>query len=67
MSRVSVPQTHTGDPFVSCRPFTLADLCSPSPCGPNSYCEPGKDTRTGEDRPVCLCNEGFRGAVLISV
>ena len=61
MPRVSLRQTHTGDPFVSCRPFTLADLCSPSPCGPNSYCEPGKDTRTGEDRPVCLCNEGFRG------
>jgi len=57
----SCPKTHTGDPFVSCRPFTLADLCNPNPCGPNAFCEPGKDKRTGEDRPVCLCNEGFRG------
>ena len=57
----SCPKTHTGDPFVSCRPFTLADLCNPNPCGPNAFCEPGKDKRTGEDRPVCLCNEGYRG------
>ena len=23
--------------------------------------KPGTDNRTGEDRPVCLCNEGYRG------
>jgi len=57
----SCPKTHTGDPFVSCRPFTPADLCRPDPCGPNAYCEPGFDKRTGEERPVCLCNEGYRG------
>merc|ERR1711936_1176961 len=57
----SRPKTHTGDPFVSCRPFTPEDLCSPNPCGPNAYCKPGTDNLTGEDRPVCLCEEGFRG------
>jgi len=57
----SCPKTHTGDPFVSCRPFTPADLCSPNPCGPNAYCKPGTDNLTGEDRPVCLCEEGYRG------
>jgi len=46
---------------VSCRPFTPEDLCRPNPCGPNAYCKPGIDNRTGEDRPVCLCNEGYRG------
>jgi len=57
----SCPRTHTGDPFVSCRPFTAADLCNPDPCGRNAFCEPGHDKRTGEERPVCLCNEGFTG------
>ena len=57
----SCPRTHTGDPFVSCRPFTPADLCTPNPCGANAYCKPGTDNLTGEDRPVCLCNEGYRG------
>lgn len=57
----SCPKTHTGDPFVSCRPFTKDDLCNPNPCGPNSFCEPGVDNLTGEDRPVCLCNPGYRG------
>merc|ERR1712106_85439 len=57
----SCPRDFTGDPFVSCRPFTQADLCVPSPCGRNAFCEPGTDKRTGEDRPVCLCNEGFVG------
>merc|ERR1711963_1241990 len=57
----SCPRDHTGDPFVSCRPFTPEDLCRPNPCGPNAYCKPGIDNRTGEDRPVCLCNEGYRG------
>merc|ERR1712115_308486 len=57
----SCPKTHTGDPFVSCRPFTPEDLCRPNPCGPNAYCKPGIDNRTGEDRPVCLCEEGYRG------
>ena len=55
------PKTHTGDPFVSCRPFTKADLCNPNPCGPNAFCEPGVDNLTGEDRPVCLCEQGYRG------
>jgi len=50
-----------GDPFVFCRPFTSADLCNPNPCGPNAFCEPGFDKFTGEERPVCLCNEGYRG------
>merc|ERR1712106_1110324 len=57
----SCPKTHTGDPFVSCRAFTPADLCRPNPCGPNAYCQPGTDKRTGEDRPVCLCEEGYKG------
>jgi len=57
----SCPSTHTGDPFVSCRPFTPQDLCEPNPCGPNAFCKPGTDNLTGEDRPVCLCEEGYRG------
>jgi len=57
----SCPRDFTGDPFVSCRPFTPEDLCYPNPCGSNSYCKPGIDKRTGEDRPVCLCNEGYVG------
>jgi len=57
----SCPSTHTGDPFVSCRPFTPEDLCIPNPCGPNAFCKPGVDNLTGEDRPVCLCEEGYRG------
>jgi len=57
----SCPKTHTGDPFVSCRPFTAGDLCHPNPCGIHAYCQPGTDRRTGEDRPVCLCEEGYRG------
>ena len=63
----SCPKTHTGDPFVSCRPFTKADLCNPNPCGPNAFCEPGVDNLTGEDRPVCLCEEGYRGEELRGV
>merc|ERR1712013_602667 len=57
----SCPKTYTGDPFVSCRPFTKADLCNPNPCGLNAFCEPGVDNLTGEDRPVCLCEDGYRG------
>merc|ERR1712115_273131 len=57
----SCPRDHTGDPFVSCRPFTPEDLCRPNPCGPNAYCKPRIDNRTGEDRPVCLWEEGYRG------
>eukprot|EP00088_Acartia_fossae_P018349 TRINITY_DN2059_c0_g2_i1.p1 TRINITY_DN2059_c0_g2~~TRINITY_DN2059_c0_g2_i1.p1 ORF type:complete len:378 (-),score=19.28 TRINITY_DN2059_c0_g2_i1:59-1192(-) len=57
----SCPKTHTGDPFTHCRPFTSADLCNPNPCGANAFCEPGFDKRTGEERPVCLCNEGYTG------
>lgn len=33
----------TGDPFVSCRPFTKEDLCIPNPCGTNAQCVPGHD------------------------
>lgn len=33
----------TGDPFISCRPFTKEDLCSPNPCGTNAQCVPGHD------------------------
>jgi len=57
----SCPKSHTGDPFVSCRPFTSADLCHPNPCGVNAYCQPGTDKVTGKDRPVCLCEDGYRG------
>ncbi|XP_023336883.1 neurogenic locus notch homolog protein 1 [Eurytemora carolleeae] len=57
----SCPKTHTGNPFESCRRFTTADLCSPNPCGVNAFCEAGFDKITGEDRPVCLCNEGYTG------
>lgn len=50
----------TGDPFVSCRPFTKADLCNPDPCGTNAQCVPGYDN-TNKERPVCTCQPGYTG------
>lgn len=61
----SCPRGFTGDPFVSCRQFTIQDLCTPNPCGPNAQCQPGND-RSGSDRPVCICPTGFRGDPLVS-
>ncbi|XP_031625930.1 neurogenic locus notch homolog protein 1 isoform X2 [Contarinia nasturtii] len=57
----SCPREMTGDPFVSCRPFTPQDLCSPhNPCGTNAKCTPGHDN-TGRERPVCTCLPGYTG------
>lgn len=57
----SCPRDMTGDPFVSCRPFTPEDLCSPNnPCGTNAKCTPGHDN-TGRERPVCTCLPGYTG------
>ncbi|RXG57952.1 Slit-like protein 1 protein [Armadillidium vulgare] len=61
----SCPRGYTGDPFVSCRAFTLDDLCRDNPCGSNAECHPGKD-RSGNDRPVCTCPRGYIGNPLIS-
>lgn len=58
----SCPKDMTGDPFVSCRPFTKEDLCEPNPCGANAYCEPGFERlNPSKERPVCFCNTGFVG------
>ncbi|XP_060520378.1 neurogenic locus notch homolog protein 1 isoform X2 [Cylas formicarius] len=57
----SCPKDMTGDPFVRCRPFTPEDLCEPNPCGANARCEPGFETRTGKERPVCFCLTGYTG------
>ncbi|XP_055644665.1 neurogenic locus notch homolog protein 3 [Toxorhynchites rutilus septentrionalis] len=59
----SCPRDMTGDPFVSCRPFTKEDLCSPNPCGVNAMCTPGYD-RSNRERPVCTCPPGFTGNAL---
>lgn len=56
----SCPRDMTGDPFVSCRPFTKEDLCVPNPCGSNAICTPGHD-KTGKERPVCTCPPGYTG------
>ncbi|XP_037052037.1 neurogenic locus notch homolog protein 1-like isoform X1 [Bradysia coprophila] len=56
----SCPRDMTGDPFISCRPFTKADLCEPNPCGTNAQCVPGHDN-TGRERPVCTCFAGYTG------
>ncbi|XP_038121204.1 neurogenic locus notch homolog protein 3 isoform X1 [Culex quinquefasciatus] len=59
----SCPRDMTGDPFVSCRPFTKEDLCNPNPCGTNAVCTPGYD-RTNRERPVCTCPAGYTGNAL---
>ncbi|KAF5276800.1 hypothetical protein FQR65_LT16166 [Abscondita terminalis] len=56
----SCPKDMTGDPFVSCRPFTKQDLCEPNPCGANAQCQPGYD-RNNKERPVCTCVRGYLG------
>lgn len=56
----SCPRDMTGDPFISCRPFTKEDLCDPNPCGLNAQCTPGHD-KTGRERPVCTCLPGYTG------
>ncbi|XP_019877759.1 slit homolog 1 protein isoform X2 [Aethina tumida] len=56
----SCPRDMTGNPFVSCRPFTSQDLCEPNPCGANAKCQPGFD-RTNKERPVCTCLPGYTG------
>lgn len=61
----SCPRGYTGDPFRSCRAFTLEDLCRDEPCGTNAECHPGKD-RSGNDRPVCTCPVGYIGNPLVS-
>lgn len=61
----SCPRDMTGDPFVSCRPFTPEDLCKPNPCGENAVCNPGHDN-TGKERPVCTCEPGYIGNALTS-
>ena len=61
----SCPRGFTGDPFVSCRKFERADLCSPNPCGPGAECTPGFDNN-GNDKPVCTCPRGYRGDPLTS-
>jgi len=53
-----------GHPFDECKPFDIRDLCRPNPCGRNADCTPGKD-RSGDDRPVCTCPEGFLGDPLV--
>ncbi|KAF0298054.1 Neurogenic locus notch 3 [Amphibalanus amphitrite] len=53
----SCPSTHTGDPFVQCRPFPVTerpkprDPCSPNPCGANADCQNG----------VCTCRDDYFG------
>lgn len=59
----SCPRDMTGDPFVSCRPFTKEDLCNPNPCGTNAVCTPGYD-RINRERPVCTCPPGYTGNAL---
>ncbi|XP_055715790.1 delta-like protein B isoform X1 [Phlebotomus papatasi] len=59
----SCPRDMTGDPFVSCRPFTKEDLCIPNPCGQNAQCTPGYDN-TNRERPVCTCLPGYTGNAL---
>ncbi|XP_055543234.1 nidogen [Wyeomyia smithii] len=59
----SCPRDMTGDPFVSCRPFTKEDLCDPNPCGLNAICTPGYD-RNNQERPVCTCPAGYTGNAL---
>ncbi|XP_052891339.1 neurogenic locus notch homolog protein 3-like isoform X1 [Anopheles moucheti] len=61
----SCPRDMTGDPFISCRPFTKEDLCSPNPCGTNAVCTPGYD-RSNQERPVCTCPAGYTGNALTS-
>lgn len=61
----SCPRDMTGDPFVSCRPFTKEDLCNPNPCGTNAVCTPGYD-KTNRERPVCTCPPGYTGNALSS-
>lgn len=61
----SCPRGFTGDPFVNCRKFERADLCSPNPCGPGAECTPGFDNN-GNDKPVCTCPRGYRGDPLTS-
>ena len=61
----SCPRDMTGNPFVSCRPFTKEDLCSPNPCGTNAICTPGYD-RSQKERPVCTCPAGYTGNALSS-
>ncbi|XP_018323516.1 adhesive plaque matrix protein 2 [Agrilus planipennis] len=56
----SCPKDMTGNPFVSCRPFTKEDLCEPNPCGQNAKCTPGHD-RYNKERPVCTCLPGYTG------
>lgn len=62
----SCPRDMTGDPFVSCRPFTKEDLCRPNPCGTNAQCVPGHDN-TGKERPVCTCLPGNVSTIHINV
>ncbi|XP_035776327.1 neurogenic locus notch homolog protein 3-like isoform X2 [Anopheles albimanus] len=59
----SCPRDMTGDPFISCRPFTKEDLCNPNPCGTNAVCTPGYD-RSNQERPVCTCPPGYTGNAL---
>ncbi|XP_063989362.1 neurogenic locus notch homolog protein 1 [Diachasmimorpha longicaudata] len=61
----SCPRDMTGNPFISCRPFTPEDLCQPNPCGEHAVCTPGHDN-TGKERPVCTCPTGYTGNALIS-
>ncbi|KAI4480699.1 hypothetical protein M0802_014155, partial [Mischocyttarus mexicanus] len=63
------PDGYTGDPFSYCvlqppTPSLPADLCNPSPCGPNTNCNEGKCTCLAEYqgdpytgcRPECVLN-----------